>query len=318
MIHNNINFNINYTQWKYPNIYKQFPHLKSNEVTILYYHERVVNNQILANVFFISSKRPPRENTSPNDIFEWRLNRYSFFLSILKLPTSYIDKFFANLLLTDNSIEHLQNKVHQLTTQVKNQKESIFNLINISYLLLTIINEYILTNTSLKNELEPLNEYFNNNSLKQDSSLRTFSNSNNYKSSLDIINNQNKSIQEYNLILVNKNTIIFKNKEYNFLEPVKEDIINKSKSLLAKDKEREIRVIKNYIKKKGMVTISQYLKYHKDILKKKPLSKPIVIEDFYLIEKCYKGFIVLSPKSRGRGHELIILDIGLFNKIIKK
>ena len=180
-----------------------------------------------------------------------------------------------------------------------------------------LINEQKVIIDCLKNKLEPLEKRFNE-SLKQDSSLRTFSNSNNYKSSVDIINNQNKSIQEYNLILVNKNTIIFKNKEYNFLEPVKEDIINKSKSLLTKDKEREIRVIKNYIKKKGMVTISQYLKYHKDILKKKPLSKPIVIEDFYLIEKCYKGFIVLSPKSLGRGHELIILDIGLFNKIIKK
>ena len=125
----------------------------------------------------------------------------------------------------DQQIKHLQNLLKQQDELIKQKN--------------ILINEQKVIIDCLKNKLEPLEKRFNE-SLKQDSSLRTFSNSNNYKSSVDIINNQNKSIQEYNLILVNKNTIIFKNKEYNFLEPVKEDIINKSKSLLTKDKEREI------------------------------------------------------------------------------
>ena len=49
-----------------------------------------------------------------------------------------------------------------------------------------LINEQKVIIGSLKNKLEPLEKRFNE-SLKQDSSLRTFSNSNNYKNHLWIL-----------------------------------------------------------------------------------------------------------------------------------
>lgn len=55
-----------------------------------------------------------------------------------------------------------------------------------------------------------------------------------------------------------------------------------------------------------MVTVSLIQNLYKD-KRKKPPTSPTIRINFKLIEKCYKGFVVLSPKKPGKSHETILL-----------